>query len=99
MLQELLVLCKNRHVLFDNRTKDESKRVQQVQQLFSLVNKVISHNGGQPYTDELFAELKVILLTIFRLVTMYLRKFVNKFLLLDRKELQNSMISRRRLIP
>ncbi|XP_062153793.1 immune-associated nucleotide-binding protein 9 [Alnus glutinosa] len=57
-LKEILVLCKNRLVLFDNKTKDESKRVEQVQQLLSLVNMVIAHNGGQPYTDELFAELK-----------------------------------------
>jgi hypothetical protein len=51
-------------VLFDNKTKDESKRVEQVQQLLSLVNMVIAHNGGQPYTDELFAELKVIVFVI-----------------------------------
>jgi len=59
-LQEILVLCKNRVVLFDNKTKDESKRVEQVQTLLSLVNMVIAQNGGQPYTDEIFAELKVI---------------------------------------
>ncbi|XP_030934134.1 immune-associated nucleotide-binding protein 9 [Quercus lobata] len=57
-LQEILVLCKNRVVLFDNKTKDESKRVEQVQTLLSLVNMVIAQNGGQPYTDEIFAELK-----------------------------------------
>lgn len=51
-------------MLFDNKTKDESKRVEQVQQLLSLVNMVIAHNGGQPYTDELFAELKVIVFVI-----------------------------------
>lgn len=49
-------------MLFDNKTKDESKRVDQVQQLLSLVNKVIAQNGGQPYTDEIFAEVKVITL-------------------------------------
>ena len=47
-------------MLFDNKTKDESKRVEQVQTLLSLVNMVIAQNGGQPYTDEIFAELKVI---------------------------------------
>ncbi|KAG6659223.1 immune-associated nucleotide-binding protein 9-like [Carya illinoinensis] len=57
-LKEVIVLCKNRLVLFDNKTKDESKRVEQLQQLLSLVNLVIARNGGQPYTDELFAELK-----------------------------------------
>ncbi|PON81437.1 AIG1-type guanine nucleotide-binding (G) domain containing protein [Trema orientale] len=57
-LKEILNLCENRLVLFDNKTKDESKRVYQVQHLLSLVNKVIAQNGGQPYTDEIFAEVK-----------------------------------------
>ena len=52
-------MCKNRRVLFDNKTKDEKKKVQQVQELLSLVNKVIVQNGGRPYTDELFTELQV----------------------------------------
>ena len=46
-------------MLFDNKTKDEAKRTEQVGQLLSLVNSVIVQNGGQPYTDELLAELKV----------------------------------------
>lgn len=46
-------------MLFDNKTKDESKRVKQVENLLYLVNKVISQNGGRPYTDEIFAEVKV----------------------------------------
>ncbi|KAM5574940.1 hypothetical protein ABKV19_014070 [Rosa sericea] len=57
-LKEILGLCGNRCVLFDNKTKDESKRVEQVQQLLSLVNLVIAQNGGRPYTDEIFAEVK-----------------------------------------
>ncbi|XP_061988617.1 immune-associated nucleotide-binding protein 9 isoform X2 [Rosa rugosa] len=57
-LKEILGLCGNRRVLFDNKTKDESKRVEQVQQLLSLVNSVIAQNGGRPYTDEIFAEVK-----------------------------------------
>ncbi|KAB2048774.1 Protein AIG1 -like protein [Gossypium arboreum] len=57
-LKDILGLCGNRLVLFDNKTKDETKRVTQVQDLLTLVNMVIEQNGGQPYTDELFAELK-----------------------------------------
>ncbi|XP_061362833.1 immune-associated nucleotide-binding protein 9-like isoform X2 [Gastrolobium bilobum] len=57
-LKEILSLCENRCVLFDNKTKDERKRFGQVQQLLSFVNMVISQNGGRPYTDELFTELK-----------------------------------------
>ncbi|ESR54807.1 hypothetical protein CICLE_v10020869mg [Citrus x clementina] len=52
-LKEILQLCDNRRVLFDNKTKDEAKRTEQVGQLLSLVNSVIVQNGGQPYTDEL----------------------------------------------
>ncbi|OVA00138.1 AIG1 [Macleaya cordata] len=57
-LKEVINLCKNRLVLFDNKTKDESLRGEQVQQLTSLVNTVIKENGGQPYSDELFDEIK-----------------------------------------
>uniref|UniRef100_A0A5B7C3N3 AIG1-type G domain-containing protein n=1 Tax=Davidia involucrata TaxID=16924 RepID=A0A5B7C3N3_DAVIN len=57
-LKEILLSCENRRVLFDNKTKDENKRAEQFQQLLSLVNMVIAQNGGQPYTDELFVELK-----------------------------------------
>ncbi|KAJ4965692.1 hypothetical protein NE237_017541 [Protea cynaroides] len=56
--QEILRLCKNRVVLFDNKTREETKRVQQVKQLLSLVNMVIAENGGQPYSDDFFVELK-----------------------------------------
>ncbi|KDO45855.1 hypothetical protein CISIN_1g017924mg [Citrus sinensis] len=52
-LKEILQLCDNRCVLFDNKTKDEAKGTEQVRQLLSLVNSVIVQNGGQPYTDEL----------------------------------------------
>lgn len=46
-------------MLFDNKTKDEGRKVGQVQQLLSLVNGIVMQNGGQPYSDELFSELKV----------------------------------------
>ncbi|KAK9199598.1 hypothetical protein WN944_014790 [Citrus x changshan-huyou] len=58
-LKEILQLCDNRCVLFDNKTKDAPKRTEQVGKLLSLVNFVIVQNGGQPYTNEIFAELKV----------------------------------------
>ncbi|GAY67989.1 hypothetical protein CUMW_260640 [Citrus unshiu] len=57
-LKEIIQLCDNRRVLFDNKTKDAAKRTEQVGKLLSLVNSVILQNGGQPYTDEIFAELK-----------------------------------------
>ncbi|CAK7344721.1 unnamed protein product [Dovyalis caffra] len=57
-LKEVLMLCENRQVLFDNKTKDLLKRAEQVQELLSLVNRVIEQNGGHPYSDELFAEIQ-----------------------------------------
>jgi hypothetical protein len=59
LMQEVISLCGNRCVLFDNKTKDEKKRLEQVQQLLTNVDMVISNNGGQPYRDDLFIELKV----------------------------------------
>uniref|UniRef100_A0A9I9CKX8 AIG1-type G domain-containing protein n=1 Tax=Cucumis melo TaxID=3656 RepID=A0A9I9CKX8_CUCME len=55
---DILALCQNRCVLFDNKTKDERRKVGQVQQLLSLVNGIVIQNGGLPYSDELFSELK-----------------------------------------
>jgi len=63
-MQEVLTLCENRRVLFNNKTKDVHKGVEQVQELLSLVNRVIEQNGGQPYSDELFAEIQVSVLKI-----------------------------------
>ncbi|KAK4483895.1 hypothetical protein RD792_011104 [Penstemon davidsonii] len=58
-LKEILNMCGNRRVLFDNKTKDEVKKYKQLNQLLSLVNEVVDKNGGIPYTDELFVESKV----------------------------------------
>ncbi|GAU37928.1 hypothetical protein TSUD_269430 [Trifolium subterraneum] len=57
-LKAILSLCGNRYVLFDNKTKDEKKRQKQVQRLLFIVDIVISKNGGRPFTDKLFKEIK-----------------------------------------
>lgn len=57
--QKFLESCKNRIVLFDNKTKDETKRAKQMQGLLYLVDSVIASNGGKPFSDKLFDELKV----------------------------------------
>nr|KYP46822.1 Protein AIG1 [Cajanus cajan] len=57
-LKDILILCGNRKVLFDNRTQDKTKKLGQVQQLLNLVSMVISDNSGRPFTNELFIELK-----------------------------------------
>ncbi|OWM67496.1 hypothetical protein CDL15_Pgr028359 [Punica granatum] len=57
-LKDVLALCGKRHVLFDNKTKDQDKKIAQVRELFSLVDAVISQNGGKPFSDEIFAEMR-----------------------------------------
>ncbi|CAL1409905.1 unnamed protein product [Linum trigynum] len=57
-LKEILSLCKNRKVLFDNKTKDEFKRASQVDELLALVNNVVMQNGGRPYTNDIFVEMQ-----------------------------------------
>ncbi|KAL6512143.1 hypothetical protein OROGR_021740 [Orobanche gracilis] len=57
-LKETLEMCGNRYVLFDNRTKNVGKKSGQLKQLYRLVDAVVSNNGGKPYTNELFVELK-----------------------------------------
>ncbi|KAL5099834.1 hypothetical protein RYX36_004161 [Vicia faba] len=43
-LKEIISLCHNRYVLFDNIIKDKENRFKQVQQLLSLVNQQIGVN-------------------------------------------------------
>ncbi|KAI3898337.1 hypothetical protein MKX03_013960 [Papaver bracteatum] len=57
-LKDVMTMCNNRVVLFDNKTKDENIREEQVQQLLSSVHMVIDENDGNPFTNEIFEELK-----------------------------------------
>ncbi|KAK4719011.1 hypothetical protein R3W88_017349 [Solanum pinnatisectum] len=57
-LQEVLAICQNRVVLFDNRTKDPRKKADQLKELLFQVNLVVEKNGGKPYTNDLFKEFK-----------------------------------------
>ncbi|KAI8776182.1 GTPase IMAP family member 7 [Biomphalaria glabrata] len=50
--EELLSACNNRAVLFDNRTKDEAKRNQQVKNLFDVIQALKEQNCR--YCDEHF---------------------------------------------
>ncbi|KAM7460966.1 hypothetical protein LguiA_029096 [Lonicera macranthoides] len=55
---KILLLCENRRVLFDNKTKDVKKKTKQVQELLSLVDAVLTKNGRKPYTHDIFVEMK-----------------------------------------
>ncbi|XP_027329150.1 immune-associated nucleotide-binding protein 9-like [Abrus precatorius] len=57
-LKDILTLCGNRKVLFNNNPKKNKNKEGQVQQLLRLVNTVVSQNGGLPYTNEIFNAVK-----------------------------------------
>ncbi|RZC71153.1 hypothetical protein C5167_034360 [Papaver somniferum] len=59
LLQDVIKHCRNRVILFDNKTRVEKQRAEQVESLMSLVNMLIARNNGLPYTNELFEEMKV----------------------------------------
>ncbi|MCL7035577.1 hypothetical protein MKW94_027945, partial [Papaver nudicaule] len=56
--QEVIQLCKNRAVLFDNRSKEETQRRNQVQQLMLCIGEIGAENG-EPYKSEVFEMIKV----------------------------------------
>nr|XP_016514371.1 PREDICTED: protein AIG1-like [Nicotiana tabacum] len=56
-LKEVFKLCGNRHVLFDNKTKDPMKKADQLRILLFHVNTVAQKTGGKPYTKDLFKEV------------------------------------------
>ncbi|KAM3375198.1 hypothetical protein P3S68_013912 [Capsicum galapagoense] len=57
-LKEALKMCGNRQVLFDNKTNDPMKKAEQLRELLFHVNMVVQKNGGKPYTNDLFEEVK-----------------------------------------
>ncbi|KAH0749300.1 hypothetical protein KY290_028532 [Solanum tuberosum] len=57
-LKEVLKMCGNRQVFFDNKTEDPAKKAEQLRELLFHVNMVVQTTGGKPYTSELFEEVK-----------------------------------------
>ncbi|WMV34847.1 hypothetical protein MTR67_028232, partial [Solanum verrucosum] len=58
-LKEVLKMCGNRQVFFDNKTEDPAKKAEQLRELLFHVNMVVQMAGGKPYTSELFEEVKM----------------------------------------
>ncbi|KAL7160317.1 hypothetical protein ABFS83_01G086100 [Erythranthe nasuta] len=52
LLKETLRMCGNRCILFNNKTKDEAEKSQQLNQLLVLLNDIDAKHGGKPYTSE-----------------------------------------------
>ena len=63
-LQKLVELCANRVVLFDNETKDEVRKKEQLKKLLHAVNSVISKTNGIPFSNRMFSQIKVIKLLL-----------------------------------
>uniref|UniRef100_A0A9I9CVS1 AIG1-type G domain-containing protein n=3 Tax=Cucumis melo TaxID=3656 RepID=A0A9I9CVS1_CUCME len=58
-LKDILIACNNRCLLFDNKTRSETKKNEQVNNLLTMVNEVIVQNGGHPFTHTLFHSTKL----------------------------------------
>ncbi|XP_031737813.1 immune-associated nucleotide-binding protein 1 isoform X2 [Cucumis sativus] len=58
-LKDILAACNNRCVIFDNKTKSEEKKDEQVKELLELVKEIIDQNGGQPYKPPLISNQKL----------------------------------------
>jgi uncharacterized membrane protein len=52
-------LCANRVVLFDNKTKDEVHKKEQLKKLLCAVDSVISNTDGI-FSNQMFSQIKVI---------------------------------------
>ncbi|XP_019094862.1 PREDICTED: immune-associated nucleotide-binding protein 8-like [Camelina sativa] len=57
-LKRVLILCGQRVILFDNKTKDEEKKRKQVHELLKLIDQVREQNHNIPYTDEMYYKMK-----------------------------------------
>lgn len=57
-LKEIMGMCGMRYVVFNNRTNDERKKVEQRNQLICLVDEVSCITHQTPYTNDLFPQVK-----------------------------------------
>ncbi|XBJ02241.1 hypothetical protein VPH35_021667 [Triticum aestivum] len=52
-LQDMLNLCKNRVVLFNNKTSNKKRHLAQLKKLLDAVDSVISSNDGYPFSNQI----------------------------------------------
>lgn len=57
-LTKLIRRCDTRIVVFDNRTKLELKKQDQIAKLLDIVDRNVAENGNCPYTNEVFEKAK-----------------------------------------
>lgn len=51
--QDMLNLCKNRVVLFNNKTSNKKRHLAQLKKLLDAVDSVISSNDGYPFSNQI----------------------------------------------
>lgn len=59
-LQDMIKLCQNRVVLFDNMTSNIERREMQRRKLLGAVDFVISSNGGTAFSYKMLPHIQVI---------------------------------------
>ncbi|KAL0541785.1 hypothetical protein IC582_021842 [Cucumis melo] len=57
-LKDIIAASKNRCLVFNNKTKNETKKIEQVEKLIEMVHGVVQQNGGKAYTHGLFSNVK-----------------------------------------
>ncbi|EOA38094.1 hypothetical protein CARUB_v10009560mg [Capsella rubella] len=57
-LKRVLVLCGQRMMVFDNKTKDEVQKKKQIDELLKLTDLVRKQNHNIPYTNEMYHKIK-----------------------------------------
>ncbi|CAK9311384.1 unnamed protein product [Citrullus colocynthis] len=57
-LKDIIAATKNRCLVFNNKTTNATKKVEQVEKLIGMVNEVVKQNGGKAYTHGLFSNFK-----------------------------------------
>uniref|UniRef100_A0A7N0USC9 AIG1-type G domain-containing protein n=1 Tax=Kalanchoe fedtschenkoi TaxID=63787 RepID=A0A7N0USC9_KALFE len=55
MIIEIIRLCENRTVVFNNKTKDKWERLNQSDKLWCILDEVVARNGGEPYREKMAA--------------------------------------------
>ncbi|KAG2566391.1 immune-associated nucleotide-binding protein 9-like [Panicum virgatum] len=62
-LQDTIQACRDRVLLFDNKSNDELKLHKQLAELFDAVDSVIARNRGKPFTNQMFAQIQQVYAT------------------------------------
>ncbi len=60
-MKEVLSQCDNRYIAFNNRYRSDEERDAQVKDLFAMIDKVVSQNGGRCFTNDVYKDFEKML--------------------------------------